>query len=193
MDLSDTDLIIKAQNGDSAAFEDLVYRYDRRVLGIAFRFVNDREDAKDIYQEVFIRVFKSINKFQFKSEFSTWLYRITTNVCLTYKAKKKKTQHFSIDEENEDGNSFDIISEENEKLPEQITTSNELKKIINSEIDKLSSKKKMIFILKYYEGYKIKEIADMLKCKEGTVKKSLFDATLKLKSQLEYLVKEQRS
>jgi len=190
MDLSDTDLIIKAQNGDSAAFEDLVYRYDRRVLGIAFRFVNDREDAKDIYQEVFIRVFKSINKFQFKSEFSTWLYRITTNVCLTYKSRKKKTQHILIDEENEDGSSFDIISDDNENLPEEITTSNELKEIINSEIDKLSSKKKMIFILKHYEGYKIREIADMLKCKEGTVKKSLFDATQKLKSQLEYLVKE---
>ena len=83
-------LILNAQKGDSAAFEELIYRYDKNVLSIALRFVKNNDDAKDIYQEVFLRVFRGLKNFKFKSEFSTWLYRITTNVCLTYKQKQKK-------------------------------------------------------------------------------------------------------
>jgi RNA polymerase sigma-70 factor, ECF subfamily len=191
MILSDKELIIKAQGGDTAAFEDLVYRYDKKVLSIALKYANDRDDAKDIYQEVFIRVFKSLKSFQFRSEFSTWLYRVTTNVCLTYKGRKKKRIFLSIDNnEYEDSQTIEISTEENdESLPDVRVSSNELDEKINEEVNKLPPKKKMIFVLKYYEGYKIKEIAEMLHCKQGTVKKSLFDAAEKLKSQLEYLTK----
>ena len=75
MNTSDTQLILKAQQGDMSAFEELVYRYDRQVLNIAKSFRNSDDDAKDIYQEVFIRVFRGIKNFQFKSEFSTWLFQ----------------------------------------------------------------------------------------------------------------------
>lgn len=191
MILSDKELIIKAQGGDTAAFEDLVCRYDRKVLSIALKYANDRDDAKDIYQEVFIRVFKSLKNFQFRSEFSTWLYRVTTNVCLTYKGRKKKRVFLSIDNNDyEDAQTVEISTQENdESLPDVRVSSNELGEKINEEVNKLPPKKKMIFVLKYYEGYKIKEIAEMLHCKEGTVKKTLFDAAEKLKSQLEYLNK----
>ena len=73
--LSDTDLINKAQDGDESAFNELVCRYDRNVLALTLKYVNDRDDAKDIYQEVFLRVFRGLKNFKFKSEFSTWLYR----------------------------------------------------------------------------------------------------------------------
>ena len=84
----DYKLIKNAQDGDMGAFEQLLYRYDRHVLNIAYSFRNNEDDAKDIYQEVFIRVHKGLKNFQFKSEFSTWLYRITTNVCISFKRKQ---------------------------------------------------------------------------------------------------------
>ena len=88
--LSDTELIRSAQRGDMDAFEELVYRHDKEVFSIAARYVNRAEDAKDIYQEVFLRVYRGLQKFRFQSEFSTWLYRITTNVCLTHRNHRKK-------------------------------------------------------------------------------------------------------
>jgi RNA polymerase sigma-70 factor (ECF subfamily) len=85
MALNDNELIIGAQSGDVSAFEQLVYRYDKLVLKIAISYTGDADVAKDIYQEVFIKVFKGIKNFQFRSEFSTWLFRITSNVCISYK------------------------------------------------------------------------------------------------------------
>jgi RNA polymerase sigma-70 factor (ECF subfamily) len=89
--LNDTELVRSAQQGDMNAFEELVYRHDKEVFAIAARYVNRAEDAKDIYQEVFLQVYRGLSKFRFQSEFSTWLYRITTNVCLTHQDRRKKT------------------------------------------------------------------------------------------------------
>src|SRR5215813_3799907 len=101
--LDDTEVIREAQSGDSSAFDELVHRYDRHVLSIAARYVNQAEDAKDIYQEVFLRVYRGLNKFERRSEFSTWLYRITTNVCLTHgtRMKEHSRRMRSIEPEND--------------------------------------------------------------------------------------------
>ena len=87
---TDNELIQAAQRGDMVAFEQLVFRHDKQVLSIAARYVTSAEDAKDIYQEVFIRVYRGLRKFRYRSEFATWLHRITTNVCLTHRTKQKK-------------------------------------------------------------------------------------------------------
>lgn len=189
MELSEKELIIKAQNGDSIAFEQLVYNYDKAVLSIALRFVRDTDDAKDIYQEVFIRVFRGLKKFEFRSEFSTWLFRITTNVCITYKSRMKEQIMVSIQTEfNEDqevDETMDLISKE--RSPEEEALDNDLRILIGNAVDSLSAKQRITFVLKHYEGYKIREIAEMLNCKEGTVKKYLFDAVNNLKSKLKPL------
>ncbi len=77
-------LIGEAQGGSAAAFEEIVQRYDRRVLRIALRFVRSEEDARDIYQEVFLRVYRSLSRFRKDSRFETWLFRIVTNTCLDH-------------------------------------------------------------------------------------------------------------
>ena len=185
MALDDTDLIIKAQRGDGSAFEELIYRYDKNVLSLALKFVNNRDDAKDIYQEVFIRVFRSLKNFQFKSEFSTWLYRITTNVCLSFKKKQSKHMAMSINESGDNENSeVHTIPADIDSSPEHYVSSSEITEGINNALEKLSQRQKMVFILKNYEGYKIREIAVMLDCGEGTVKKYLFDANNKLRKYL---------
>lgn len=189
MEISEKELITKAQNGDQFAFEQLIYNYDRAVLSIAMRYARDNDDAKDIYQEVFIRVYRGLKKFEFRSEFSTWLFRITTNVCITYKTRKKEKIMVSLQNEFEDEqtgyDSVNLISEE--RSPEDQTLGNDLQSLIGEAVDSLSAKQKMTFVLKHYEGYKIREIAEMLNCKEGTVKKYLFDAVNNLRKKLKPL------
>ena len=187
MELDDTDLILQAQKGNESAFEELVYRYDRSVLSIALKYALDEDDAKDLYQEVFIRVYRGLKNFRFESEFSTWLYRITANVCLTYKSRSKDHLRVSInnnddDEENEIGEARELIYDGSS--PEEITSGVDIKEIVDEAVESLSPKQKMTFILKHYEGYKIREIAEMLNCKEGTVKKYLFEAIKNLRKKL---------
>lgn len=187
MALEENQLILNAQNGDIRAFEELVYKYDSKVLSLALRYVGDEDDAKDLYQEVFIRVFKGLKNFQFNSEFSTWLFRITTNVCFTFKSRDKRKYKVSIspDDENENIPGFELI--DNNSSPEVLTTGTEIGYIIKDAVETLSPKQKMTFILKHYDGYKIREIAEMMGCNEGTVKKYLFDATRNLRKKLSFI------
>ncbi len=187
MTKEENNLILAAQKGDANAFEELIYRYDKNVLGIAYSFINNYEDAKDIYQEVFLRVFKGIKKFEFRSEFSTWLFRITTNVCLTYRSRKKKYAYTSLDEEpdEEDGGQSslsEIIADE--ATPDIQAVSSEVSARIENAVERLSPQQKLVFTLKHYQGYKIKEIASIMNCSEGTVKNYLFLATHRMRDYL---------
>lgn len=186
--IEDFELIKKAQKGDQLAFEQLIYRYDRHVLNIAMSFRNNADDAKDIYQEVFMRVFRGLKKFQFKSEFSTWLYRITTNVCISYKGKKERHSHDSIDrnvsyEEDEVRTVSDFLEGEDD-VGQSLESKEKLEKI-NDALQQLPTQQKMAFTLKHFDGYKIKEISEMMQCAEGTVKRYLFNASQKMREQLQ--------
>jgi len=187
----ENNLIIAAQKGDRASFERLIYYYDKNVLAIAYSYVNNREDAKDIYQEVFIRVFRSIERFQFKSEFSTWLYRITANVCLTYRAKRKKYSYASIDEYVEDeegsGKSFSETIAGNLSSDGAVMNS-DIQTNIEKGLEKLSPQQKLVFTLKHFQELKIKEIASIMNCTEGTIKNYLFMATQRMREHLKDFV-----
>ena len=184
---NDTELIMQTQRGNMNAFEQLVQRYDKRVLTIAAGYVNSSDDAKDIYQEVFIRVYKGLSKFQYKSEFSTWLFRITTNVCLSHRMRGRRHTHTSLDQEvnDEDGQPHALKETLTDNTAtDQQTHDAEISMRVEQALKTLSPRQKMVFSLKHYEGYKLKEIAEMMKCSDGTVKKYLFEATARLRKQL---------
>ncbi|MBK6681919.1 MAG: sigma-70 family RNA polymerase sigma factor [Ignavibacteriales bacterium] len=164
-------------------------KYDRKVLTLALRYTRSEEDAKDIYQEVFIRVYRSLPKFEFKSEFSTWLFRIATNVCLTYIERTGK--HQTVDalesinpDDEESAPALQIVS--NDLNPEQNLRNKELKAGIQKAVEQLTGKQKLVFTMKHFEGYKLREIADITGLNEGTVKRYLFDATIKMKNALRH-------
>jgi RNA polymerase sigma-70 factor, ECF subfamily len=187
---ADSELIVQAQRGSMNAFEELVQRYDKRVFTIAAGYVRSADDAKDIYQEVFLRVYKGLSKFELRSEFSTWLYRIVTNVCLSHRANGKRHVHTSLDELSgeEDGQAYalkDTIA--GIDAADQHTHDAEISERVQQAMRALSPKQRMVFTLKHYEGYKLKEIAGMLKCTEGTVKKYLFEATARIRVRLKDL------
>jgi RNA polymerase sigma-70 factor (ECF subfamily) len=182
--LSDNDLIIQARNGNNTAFTYLFYRYDKKVFSIAAQYFQSSDDAKDVYQEVFLRIYKGLKKFEFRSEFSTWLFRVTTNVCLTHKALYKKYQKVSISpDEDDESPKLDLQSSEEYEPDKQLIRS-ETKGKIQQAIESLAPKQKMAFKLKHLHDYKIREIAQMMNCSEGTVKKYLFLATDKIRLKL---------
>ncbi|HTK83187.1 MAG TPA: sigma-70 family RNA polymerase sigma factor [Bacteroidota bacterium] len=186
--VTDSDVIREAQRGNRAAFDELVYRYDKQVLSIAARYVNQADDAKDIYQEVFMRVYRGLKKFQARSEFSTWLYRITMNVCYTHGSRRQKHARHVQDRDIEGTDSEDHgalgVSEHGS---DQHTLNMEISSRVQKALETLSAQQKLVFTLKHYEGYKLREIAVMADISEGTAKKHLFVATQRLREQLKDL------
>ncbi|MBI4428617.1 MAG: RNA polymerase sigma factor [Ignavibacteriales bacterium] len=188
---SDEDLILKAKHGNMTAFEQLVQRYDKRVLTIAASYVQSSDDAKDIYQEVFIRVYRGLGKFEHRSEFSTWLYRITTNVCLSHRLRHKRHPHSSFNQEHEEDDGVTHAKSDSlqgEGSTDQRAMSSEISDHVSVAMESLSPQQRLVFSLRHYEGYKLKEIATMMKCSEGTVKKYLFTATHRMRKKLKNLL-----
>ena len=185
-DLSgDRELVLRARHGDMNAFERLVEKFDRRILSLAFSFTRNSDDAKDIYQETLIRAYRSIGKFEFRSEFSTWLYRIATNVCLRFKSLEKRN---SILVERKDWSDNDPDDGSNGAAsPESVEGEYmrmELAKQIENALDLLSPMQRLVFTMKHYEGYKLREIASIANLTEGTVKKHLYVAVRRLQQEL---------
>lgn len=186
MAIEENELIQKAQSGDMTAFEQLVYKHDKQVLTIAARYVTSSEDAKDIYQEVFIRVHRGLKHFKRQSEFATWLHRITVNVCLTHRTRRHKHVHVSLEGDggdDESGTHPGALTSHAEAT-DQHAMNNEIRRHVQDALDELSPKQRLAFTLKHFEGYTLREIASMMKCTEGTIKRYLFLATQRLRDRL---------
>ena len=184
--MEDTELVRKAQQGDMLAFEQLVFRHDKNVLSIAARYVTSADDAKDIYQEVFLRVYRGLKRFRFRSEFSTWVHRITVNVCLTHRSRRRRTTMQTLlldDRGEEDGETHGEIRDPAGGPDEQAVDA-DISSSIERALQSLSPKQKLVFTLRHLGGYKLSEIALMMNCMEGTVKRYLFTATRRMRDQL---------
>lgn len=164
-------LLKKARNGDIEAFELLVEDYQKKVFNVAYRMMGNSEDANDLVQEALIRIFKSIKNFKEQSSFSTWVYRIVTNVCLDELRRRKNKFTISIDEDIklEDGNVKRQIESEGPTLEESLE-SKEIQDIVTKAIEELSNEHKTVIVLRDIQGFSYDEISDIMKCPEGTVK-----------------------
>ncbi len=179
MDRNEELLILKAQQGNLHAFGQLVQLHDDKVMAMILNMIQDTEDARDLYQDVFLKVFKSIDKFRFQSEFFTWVCRIAINCCIDFRRKRRSHIQDSLDEE-----SWTIVHRSDEKDPEQRYLNDELNEQIQKGIAALSPRQRAVFTLKHDHGYKLNQIADIMQCSEGTVKSYLFRATHKLRDSL---------
>jgi len=189
----DIDLIERARNGDALAFEELVFKHDRRLLSIVASYASRADEAKDIYQEVLIRVYRGLPKFRAESEFTTWLYRITANVCLSHRARQGHRQHVTQaldDDENSEAH-YSASASGKQLTPEEEMLRTEVRERVDAALGNLSPRQRMVFTLKQHEGFKLVEIAKMMECTEGTVKRYLFEATQRMKTQLKDLIEEQ--
>jgi RNA polymerase sigma-70 factor (ECF subfamily) len=189
-------LIERAQGGDREAFEALVHRYDRDVLRIALNILHKPDDARDVYQEAFLKIYKNLHRFRFECSFYTWMYRIVTNVCLDFLRRRKSRPEDQAPElalqMNGDAPGVDFFDRQEEKSaasnPERRLMGLEIGRRISVALERLSPRERMVFEMKHYQGLKMRAIGDALGTSEETVKNSLFRATRKLREQLEGLL-----
>jgi RNA polymerase sigma-70 factor, ECF subfamily len=183
-------LVRKAQAGDRLAFDDLVRRYDRDVLRLALNLVRRPEDARDIYQESFLRVYRNLHRFRFECSFYTWLYRIVTNVALDHLRRRtsRREDQAPVPEES-DGGTRDFFDRQPEMRaaanPEKRLLGQELGKHIQEAMKRLSPRERLVFEMKHYQGLRLRAIGDLLGTSEETAKNSLFRATRKLRASLD--------
>jgi RNA polymerase sigma-70 factor (ECF subfamily) len=182
-------LVLSAQAGDRLAFEELVRRYDREVLRLATNLVHRPEDARDIYQEGFLRVYRNLHRFRFECSFYTWLYRIVTNVALDHLRRRntRREDQAPVSEDAESG-TRDFFDRQPEMRaaanPEKALLGRELGVHIRGALRRLSPRERMVFEMKHFQGMRLRAIGDMLGTSEETVKNSLFRATRKLRASL---------
>jgi RNA polymerase sigma-70 factor, ECF subfamily len=189
--LNERTLVAEAQAGNRAAFEELVHRFDRDVLRLALNLMKRPEDARDVYQEAFLKVYRNLHRFRFECSFYTWLYRIVTNVCLDHLRRRQARPEDQAPESNgshaEEGitDFFERQREHRPALdPERQLFGKEIQARIATAMERLSPRERIVFELKHYQGLKLRAIGDALGTTEETVKNSLFRATRKLRSQL---------
>ena len=183
-------LVRGAQAGDRLAFESLVRRYDRDVLRLAMNLVKRPEDARDIYQESFLRVYRNLHRFRFECSFYTWLYRIVTNVGLDHLRRRtsRREDQAPVAEESESG-TRDFFDRQPElrpaSNPERQLLGAEIGNQIQSAMKRLSPRERIVFEMKHHQGMRLRAIGDMLGTSEETVKNTLFRATRKLRESLD--------
>jgi RNA polymerase sigma-70 factor (ECF subfamily) len=183
-------LIRRAQGGDPEAFEALVRVYDQNVLRLTLQVVHSQEEARDLYQETFLKVYRSIRYFRLEAHFSTWLYRVVMNVCLDY-LRRQNTRKEVQAPEGEDGQPeyFQTVPDESPVLdPERAVHSKEIGRRIQAALGHLNPRERMVFELKHYQGLKLRAIGELCNTSEQTVKNCLFRATQKLRLELGDLV-----
>jgi RNA polymerase sigma factor (sigma-70 family) len=172
-DSNDLKLVELFQKGNETSFNELVKRYQEKVYWIARRFVNDHDQADDIVQEVFVKVYNALKDFRGESGFYTWLYRITVNIALNTIRKQRLRDFVRIDE-------FFEAADDEDKRPEAILEKDEQQKLIEEAIAKLPEKQKAVFILRYHEELSYEEISRILNTSVGGLKANYFHAVKKI-------------
>ncbi len=190
MNQRDFDLIQAAKAGDNRAFDELIRLYDKRILQVAHGIMGNIQDAYDAYQEGVIRAYKKLPTFRFESSFSTWLTRIVINQSLNMKKKLRVKRFLSFDQPEA---VLPEYLEDYQAGPDEVLMTSELSHQIQKSLERLSDRERVVFVLKHLHGYKLREIAIMIDCAEGTVKNYLFRATRKMREELGVIVNVEAS
>ena len=186
--MTDTDerhLIERCKSGDRDAFDKLVRCYEKRVYNLAYRLSGHYDDANDISVDTFIRVFQALRLFRGEANFSTWLFRIVTNVYLDRRKRMRNKQHLSLEEYIElEESSVARQVEDTAPTPSMVAEEHERKEILQQAIDTLPDYQRAMVVLYHTEGLSYEEIAEVLSLPIGTVKSRLNRARLTLREKL---------
>lgn len=176
-------LIQQAAAGDAAAFEALVLRYQTQVYSLAYRMVGNEADAQDLAQEAFVRAWRALDSFQFSSQFSTWLYRLTSNICIDFLRSQKKRKHISLTVlQDDEQQQWDMP--DNRPLPEEQMMASEEKEALSKAIAALDPEYRQVLTLRIVNDCSYQQISEIMGIREGTVKSRLSRAREQLRKKL---------
>jgi RNA polymerase sigma-70 factor, ECF subfamily len=185
--MDESALIRAAQGGDADAFEQLVRAYDQSVLRLAMNLLRSPEDARDVYQEAFLRVYRNLHAFRFDCSFSTWLYRIVSNLCLDQLRKRKvrKEEPASLATREGQLDRFEFVAEERADVdPQRRLMSAQINSKISEVLGNLTERERLVFEMRHYQGMRLRSIGEALGTTEEAAKNCLFRATQKMRAAL---------
>lgn len=186
---TDIELMLRFGKGDVDAFKRLYQSYRDRIVNFCYRFFSDAGVAEEISQEVFMRVYKTGSRYRPDAEFSTWLFKIATNLCLNELRKRRYRSIFLSIDDNEGKRALDVV----DPSPHTVTRleERETKKQVMAAIRNLPGKQRAALLLREYQGFAYNEIAEQLKCSESSVKSLIFRGRDNLKKALEREFREE--
>ncbi len=188
MDQDESELISRCQKGDQNALKEIYEQYHDKVYRIAYGMVRQREEALDIVQEVFIKLFQSIRNFKGKSKLYTYLYRMTMNTAIDHSRKMHRFFSSSLDEEG-----APQPSEEAERGPDRILLHKELEGKVRAALNELPPDQRMAIVYREVEGLSYREMAESMGCSIGTVMSRLHYGRKKVQELLRKYVQEEKS
>jgi len=181
----DAELVEKAREGDTRAFDELVTRHSRRIYGLIYNMTSNHEDTNDLMQDVFTRAFRSLKRFQGRSKFSTWLYSVAVNLTLNFLKKRNRRTMMSLDDVNNGiVNNEVFIDISNRSNPVQQAEIHEIQKRLNKALQTLSEDHRAVVTMFDIQQLPHVEISRILGVSEGTVRSRLFYAHRHLQSLL---------
>lgn len=187
MEVSDAAVVAQVLAGDKEAFRLLVDRHSRSIFHVTFRMTGNQQDAEELVQETFLRAYKALGRFELRSNFSTWLYRIAVNRTLDFlsvkKMQSKETYQIVDEPAPEEGRQIQLSSEK--PGPERMVLSSEMKSKVAQSMSLLTPVERIAFTMRHMEGRSIDEIGETLKLNTSAAKNSIFRAVKKLRQQLE--------
>lgn len=173
----DIELMLLVQGDDDRAFEELIERHQKKVLNLAYKYVGNLEEAEDVAQEVFLRIYKMRKTYKPTAKFATWLYKITVNICLNEIRDRSYAVSLPLPEN-------DLLTKSNQVYPDEEAKKTELQTIVKSAIDALPKNQKMVVILTKYENMSYDKVAEAMDLSVEAVKSLLFRAKDNLKRML---------
>jgi len=188
--MQDEEIVEKFQNGDRSVFDHLIDRYHQPVARTCFRFLGHKEDAEDAAQEVFVKVYQSLNRFRPDAKFSTWLYRIAVNHCLNVQRSRKRKALFQSLNPFKENDSSQSSALNDLNRPDKNMEQNERAMMVKNAIDALPKSQRTALILRRYEGLSYKEIANVMGTSIASVESRLHRAKANLYKTLKQYYKD---
>lgn len=190
MKCDDAQLVDRSKRGDMEAFRMLIKRHEKGTYNLAYRMLKNVEDAKDAAQEIFLKVFTSLNSFRGESSFATWLYRIATNECIN---RLKRPKFLSLEELRREYENEEKLIEppqliDTSPLPDELAERREIQQLAHKAMDELPDNYRLVITLRYLQGFSYNEMAKALDLPVGTIKTYLFRAKKILKAKLRRFV-----
>jgi RNA polymerase sigma-70 factor, ECF subfamily len=180
--MADSDLVSRAAGGDPTAFQTLVERHRSMVYRVAYQFAGNHYDAEDIAQEVFLKVYRSLDRFRQDAQLTSWLYRIVMNACIDHRRRQSPVSAPF----GEEAERRLLNTPEGRPGPEDDAYAGELGQVLEGEIARLPQGQRIVFIMRHHQGLKLSEIAEALGLAEGTVKRQLHAAVHRLRGALSH-------